>query len=452
MEQKTYSTNLMSPSEQPTIHKDEPTPSESDSLGGPPPRRRFWQRFGGDGFLFSLVFHGILVLVAIFWVIQTLVITGKQPEDNTFNTGQGGGNSGDRARILDHRIKPKHASNLVSSPKKLSVGKSSGIALPEMPDMSMPSMFSGTTEGGDSKGSGGGSGGGQGTGHGIGIGGGKNFVSFNPFGAFAIQANTLEGTLYDLKKAVSGRERFDFNDKRKRIDEMKTLLLGLQKARFRKQYLDSRYFQAPQKLYATHIAIPPMNANTATRAFNCESVIQAPGWLAYYEGWISPPETAYYRFAGMGDDAMMVALDNKLVLWAFWPEQGRQTWFPPEKDWAPQSAYANNSSLDAAGQGGRYFGSWVYMEKGKTYKVQIAFAEATGGLFSAEVQIQKGISPNDKAVNNDVALSLFKLSPISDEEMKLKGTTQQRWTKDGPDFGCEINNVKSPRGIGTNNR
>lgn len=414
----------------------------------PPPAlsKRLWQKFGGDGFLISLALHIILAMVAIFWVIKTFVISEPPKEDNTFATGQGGGNQGDRAKIFEHRIQPKHAKSLVSTPRKLTVANGTGIALPDMPDTDL-NMLSGESIGGSSKGLGGGSGGGIGTGKGVGIGNGKNFVANSPLGNFTFQANTLEGTLYDLKKTNAGRPRYDISDHERRVEELKSVMIGLPKSRFRKQYLDGRYFQAPQKLYTSHISIPPMDAETATSAFNCEDSIKAPGWLAYYEGWISPPETGEYRFAGMGDDAMMVALDQKLVLWAFWPQHGRQTWFKAEKDWEPQNAYTPNGSVHSTGSGARYFGSWFKLEKGRSHRVQIIFAEATGGLFSAEIQIQKKTYATEKAASNDTKLSLFKLAPITEEELRLKGKSSLQWTSEGPDFGCEINGVKPPRSV-----
>ncbi len=412
----------------------------------PPKTHRFWQKFGGDGFLISLFLHLILAMVAIFWVIKTFVIADKPEEDNTFASGQGGGTQGDRAKIFEHRIQPKHSKSLVSKPKKLTVANGSGIALPDIPQTDL-SLLSGESAGGSSKGLGGGSGGGIGTGQGVGIGNGKNFVSLSPLGNFTFQANMLEGTLYDLKKNADGRDRFEFSDRRKRVEEMKEALIGLQRSRFQKKYMDKQYFQAPQKLYSSHIAIPPMDAATATSAFNCQDIIQAPGWLAYYEGWISPPETGEYRFAGMGDDAMMIAINQRLVLWAFWPEHGRQTWFKPDKEWEPQAAYTQGGTLNDIFGGARYFGSWFKLEKGKTYRVQIVFAEATGGKFSAEVQLQKKTSATTSAADNQEQLPLFKLSPITEEELRLKGKTFQKWTSEGPNFGCEINGIKPPRSM-----
>ncbi|MDR2981933.1 MAG: hypothetical protein LBV12_06760 [Puniceicoccales bacterium] len=412
-----------------------------------------WSNFGGDGFLVSLALHIVLALIAIFWVYKTLVVA--PPEDpTTFATGAGGGTGGEKRNNFEHRITPKNARSMVKTPNKITVkGASSSIALPDMPNMGMSAFESGALMGGSSKGIGGGAGGGEGTGIGVGRGGGRNFVSLSSFGAFNRQPNTLEGTLYDLKRNREGKNYFDFGNTAARMEATKDALQGIRRNGFKKEYLDSKYFQAEQKLYSTHIGIPAMNANIATRAFDCEKEIQAPGWLAYYEGWITPQEAGEYRFAGMGDDTMIVAVDQKFVFWAFWPEGGRQTWFPPAKDWEPQNAYKAGGSLPSVGQGGRYFGSWFPMLKGRTYKVQIIFSESAGGLFSAELQIQqRKTGAKDGAVDNNVELPLFKLAPISDEEMKLKGSSSQKWTREGPNFGCEINNVRTPRSSASTRR
>ncbi|NBR32870.1 MAG: hypothetical protein EBT84_12075, partial [Sphingomonadaceae bacterium] len=104
-----------------------------------------------------------------------------------------------------------------------------------------------------------------------------------------------------------------------------------------KAMLDARYRQAELKLYASNIFIPPRNAAEATKAFECEKEIQAPGWLAYYEGNFSPPVTGKYRFVGLGDDIMVVAVGGQTVLSTFWPNSKLNvTRFEP--DWLPKDA------------------------------------------------------------------------------------------------------------------
>jgi hypothetical protein len=308
----------------------------------------------------------------------------------------------------------------------------------------MAALESGNLAGGSSKGLGGGSGGGIGSGQGLGRGNGKNFVS--PFGMNFKQNNTLEGTLYDLKRSQNGAALYASGNGGARIGEMKNAYLGFIKNGKRKDYFDGKYLSSKEKLYATNIFIPPVAAEAATAAFQCEKEIQAPGWLGYYEGWISPPETGSYRFAGLGDDTMLVAIGHDVKLWAPWTQGGMQTWVKRLSDWEPKIAYSASGGLPALGGGGRYYGSWFSMNKGQRYFVQIVIAESYGGLFSAELMIQQRRKVSDVLPGNDVPLPVFKLAPLTPEELKLKQPSKMHWTADGLNFGCEINGVKGAAG------
>jgi len=159
--------------------------------------------------------------------------------------------------------------------------------------------------GGSSKGFGGGSGGGIGSGMGVGRGNGKNFVG--AFGASFKRPNALEGTLYDLKFSPSGKALGA--DQAERIAQIQKAFETMDRNwSGTKALLDARYRQAELKLYASNIFIPPRSAAEATKAFDCEKEIQAPGWLAYYEGNFSPPVTGKYRFVGLGAGLELLGL------------------------------------------------------------------------------------------------------------------------------------------------
>jgi hypothetical protein len=409
-------------------------------------RRYFWQKLGGDGLLISVGFHVLLAIIAVTLVITTLTPASPTKSPDTFGTGAGGGNDGQTPKLTEHRISPKNARDMVRSQVRLTAKSASGITLPDMPSMSIAALQSGAGPLGDSsKGLGGGGGGGIGPGLGIGR-GGSNFVS--PFGMRGKSANMLEGTLYDLKTDKNRKHLYPAGDQRARIREMHTALTGFIRNGRSKSFLDGKYASAPEKLYASNILIPPMNAGVATRSFECEKHIQAPGWLAYYEGYITPPETDSYRFVGMGDDGMLIVCQDEVKFWGPWTQGGMQTWVKARKDWAPAGAYLSRGSLPNLATNGRYYGSWFEMRKGSRYKVQILFAEAYGGLFSASILIQQKSKLATDNPPMNVPLPVFKLEPLSPEEMKLKKGMRMAWLPDGPSFGCEINKVAQPRIIG----
>ena len=55
------------------------------------PARTLWQRLGGEGLALSILVHGILVVIAIVWVVSTVTDTTGKKDPNTFATGSGGG-------------------------------------------------------------------------------------------------------------------------------------------------------------------------------------------------------------------------------------------------------------------------------------------------------------------------------------------------------------------------
>lgn len=147
------------------------------------PRGAFWMRIGGQGLTISLALHAFLLLVFAVWVVTTIADTATTQPD-TFATGAGGGNKGDKAVIRDHKVVPRQAKNLANNAARItSKSSTASVALPDLPTSTMSSMVSGMTAGGSSKGFGGGSGGGIGSGKGMGVGNARNFVGKPVMGA-----------------------------------------------------------------------------------------------------------------------------------------------------------------------------------------------------------------------------------------------------------------------------
>jgi len=145
--------------------------------------RRFF-RFGGQGLLASLAIHGVLLFLATAWVVS--VTTNQKKEPNTFTTGAGGGQGGERAIAQKTKAKPNAPKSLTKSASRITSKSSSAqIALPEMPDVSRAALGAMATA---SKGFGGGAGGGVGGAVGIGK-GGKNFTGRSVMGMKISGAN-----------------------------------------------------------------------------------------------------------------------------------------------------------------------------------------------------------------------------------------------------------------------
>ena len=157
-----------------------PEPAPEPKPTGQPKKSIFshrFFRFGGEGLVVSLMIHGLLLFLATAWVVS--VSTNQKKEPNSFATGAGGGNGGERAIAQKTKAKPNSPKSLTKSASRItSKSASAQIALPDMPDMNRIALGALASS---SKGFGGGAGGGIGGATGIGK-GGKNFTGRSVMG------------------------------------------------------------------------------------------------------------------------------------------------------------------------------------------------------------------------------------------------------------------------------
>ncbi len=383
-----------------------------------------WKSFGGPGFIFSLVFHGILLVVAVFLVVRHIVDKPVE-EPDAFVTGAGGGNNGDNARMNNQRMKPRQ-SMMQTKSRITSKSSKSAIALPEMPVVAMNASFSGGGMGGEpSSGFGGGGGGGIGKGLGKGIGNGSNFLA--GFGSRTKSKTALEGYLFDLKVRANGTTIATIapGDQGKRKEELHKVFTLMDTKNYGATELKRDYARAPTALYATRVFIvndkgQALDATKATEAFADPPIdkggkppFKAPGWLCYYKGKFSVPEDGEYRFVGMGDDAMIVRVDKKTVLYAFWPGEGHGPAVKYQQGWEPKNfcgqGGTDGTNIPQRGQRqSLYKGSWKTMKKGHNYTIEVAFGEAAGGLGGACLGLQK------KGKDDDNNFPMFTLEPLDE--------------------------------------
>ena len=261
----------------------------------------FWARYGGTGFIISVVLHGTLLLAATAWVVNEIVTTQRQemqapPKQETQK----------RAQQIDFTIQTaRQQSRATSQPmnvQRIAVQNSSALQLPETPSLPTSGF------GGDFN-IGAGSGGLSGF-KGAGGGGSGPVVKIPPFGLKSMQAGTFKGELYDLKQTPGGKliePRVNFA----------TVMRNFFASNWNRAQL-RKYFQAPQPLYTTQFYIPWMQAIEAPKAFGVEQQVAPSNWIALYEAKVSPPTSGRYRFIGAADDLIAVRFNNKLVLEAYW--------------------------------------------------------------------------------------------------------------------------------------
>jgi hypothetical protein len=76
----------------------------------------------------------------------------------------------------------------------------------------------------------------------------------------------------------------------------------------------SGYYRATKPLFTTQVWLPSMPTLEGPRAFGVEKKAPHAVWVIHYKGQIAPPEDGTYRFVGFGDDVLIVAINEKVVL------------------------------------------------------------------------------------------------------------------------------------------
>lgn len=150
-----------------------------------------------------------------------------------------------------------------------------------------------------------------------------------PLGSNQAGGSALVGTFYDLKQAGRGRSRKPSAAALKKEDGT----LSIQRDKYYETIAHfvnkgwstgqlSRYFESPQKLYASCFYLPSARARYAPIAYQMgdsrkpenQWVCQPGGWCVVYRGKVRAPKTGKFRFIGTGDDYIAVRFDRKLVL------------------------------------------------------------------------------------------------------------------------------------------
>ena len=262
----------------------------------------------------------------------------------------------------------------------------------------------------------------SGSGKGMGLGGKKWLVS-GTFPGLRLRS-PLKGCLFDLKRDKQGTvlATTEDGDNKRRKKLLRKALSILDTGGWQSRKLDDLYFKAPMTLYNTRIFIvnetgQALNAKLVTDVFGDEKTgkapFKAPGWLCYYEGRFTVPEDGEYRFVGMADDAMIVGVDHKTVLYAYWPGEGFGPAVKYREGWEPQNHCGEDGTdgknLPSPGlRSSLYKGHWLKLKANRSYYIQIAFGDASGMTAGACLGIQK------KGRHDDNNFPMFSLQDSDD--------------------------------------
>lgn len=188
----------------------------------------------------------------------------------------------------------------------------------------------------------------------------------------------------------------------------------------------SPFFRGTRPVYAAQIFVPNMGAAAAPKAFHIEEIVRPTQWLVIYKGQVSPPEDGVYRFVGVADDIMAVAVDGQTVLVSnFGSGEESPHWKPPEPK--------------AAVPGGPYTmqrGDWFNARRDRPIDLDVLVGEYPGNLFGAWLLIEKqGVEYpviNDPRYGKRAVLPLFQV-----ESRRVDAKAQPvPFSSDGPVWNC----------------
>lgn len=215
------------------------------------------------------------------------------------------------------------------------------------------------------------------------------------FGSQNAMSNALAGSLYDLKQTPDG------DPVRMNRGEYFKIINEFIRRNWNEDVLED-YYKADVELYTRQLFIPLVSASSAPEAFGAEKEIKPVYWVAHYQGEWESPFTGTMRFAGQGDNVLVVRLDRKIVLDA---TLGGALTINRGTKWEPIGKTPDpNGRLMVAGK-------WFSVVKGQSYAIEVVLAEH-GGLFACYLLAQvKGKNYKTQSDGVNPRLPVFQMGP-----------------------------------------
>lgn len=255
-----------------------------------------------------------------------------------------------------------------------------------------------------------------GIGGGVGAGNGESGFS-TLFGNTSPLVGALEGTFIDFKQ-----DRYRESPPNEGwMEAGADFLRSFRLREFRK------YFNAEQKLYATHFYMPLMSADEAPRAFGVENLVQPSQWVAVYQGQFRSVAGGKFRFVGTADDILIVGVDSETVLSAGFTDSNPGKWQPDEE---PTQRGPNVSEYLPA----LTYGDWFTLKPNEPRELTVVLGEIPGGEFGSYLFIEDA-SVNYEMNGDRPILPVFKLKEFSASEAETIRSDGFPKRMDGPVFG-----------------
>lgn len=265
---------------------------------------------------------------------------------------------------------------------------------------------------------------GTGWGEGAGNGGGGGM-----FGSNNSIPGALKGRLFDFKQDRSGKD-IKYNPDSKNY-------AGITKRMESRRFSFSAftdYFEAPNELNLTHLAIPFTPADKGPEYFGAKKTIKPSGWMAAYHGRIAAPATGRYRFRAAADDVLVLLIDSRRNLVACWPSIQSDI----AGSW--KSTPQQGSTQSPLGDAQLHAGDWMSLTGGRPFDITLAVGERPGGMVGFVLEVEKEGETYRTAKNGRKILPLFTTHAFTDaekQEIKSKfGGYEFEWNK-VPVFGIK---------------
>ncbi len=165
----------------------------------------------------------------------------------------------------------------------------------------------------------------------------------------------------------------------------------------------NRYYRVSKPLHTTQLYVPTLNADKAPEAFGVQKYVLGTRWVALYKGQVSPPEPGTYRFWGIADDIMAVAVNGKTVLVGQRPDMKlpKTNWHASERD----GAHAGDGELRP--------GEWMTIKPGEIIDLDILVGDRPGGVFNVFMMVEKQGGTYESDRRGHPILPVFQVAPFN---------------------------------------
>ena len=336
-----------------------------------------WMEWSGSFFVISILLHVLLLGGATMLVVQ---VVQNRKEKMKFTAPPPSANAS-----VEHKVKPskKTAAAAPAISKRItSTAVNVSVALPSMDlNTTGPDVMSSVMSGMGASGLGaGGSGGAAGMAS-------MPLAGLTAFGFRGATNGGLVGHFYDLSRNSDKTPVSQFS--------ISTYIQPITEF-FLKNWDDAvfkRYYCAHDSMLAVQIYMSCSGSSGAAKAFNVENEVTKPFWVIHYKGTVVAPFDGEFRFWGSTDDFMVIRFDGAPV---FVAPLGLLRQMPKEvlpyilPKPAPASRVPIDQKADKINSGILFFysGSWIRVQKGKPYPIDILIGD-TGGLYQQIVMIQE---------------------------------------------------------------